>query len=284
MLQQSETLKWRIFNRDYDLNSSIRLMGILNVTPDSFSDGGRFANVGAAIAHAKKMMAAGAHIIDVGGESTRPGAEPVDEKVERQRILPVIRQIASWDEVKISVDTYKYDVAKAALDAGAQIVNDITGGRFDSRMFGLVARTGAGFIMMHMQGMPSNMQIDPAYTHVIDDIQAAFEVGLSNAREAGVVAEQIVLDPGIGFGKNCSHNLQILKALPEFFRLGRPLVIGASRKSFIDKIIPAPVTNRLPGSIAAALAAIQRGVRILRVHDVGATRQAVAVWERIEGA
>ena len=284
MLQQSENLKWRICDQDYDLNAAVWLMGILNVTPDSFSDGGKWTAPAVAIDHAKYMVESGARIIDVGGESSRPGSEPVPEKIELQRILPVIREISKWKDVLVSVDTYKPRVAEAAIEAGASVVNDITGGRYDEKMYSLIAKHGVGYVMMHIQGMPDNMQINPSYSRVIDEIYAHFESGLANAVSAGIALEQIVIDPGIGFGKTLEHNLQILKRISDFYELGRPVMIGASRKSFIDKIVTTPVSKRLPGSLTAALAVIQRGVRILRIHDVAETRQAIAVLEAIEGA
>lgn len=257
-------------------------MGILNVTPDSFSDGGQFVSTKAAIEHTRQMVDAGARIVDIGGESTRPGSARIDLNTELARIMPIIEIVSSWNDVLISIDTYKSSVAAAAIEAGAHIVNDISGGRMDAEMYNLIAKTGAGFVMMHMQGRPEAMQQNPVYDDVICAIYDYFHGGIENAVTCGVNFEQIVLDPGIGFGKTVEHNLTIMKRLNEFGALGRPLLVGVSRKSFINKISPAHVLNRLPGSIVAGIKALDKGAKILRVHDVAETMQALRIYESLE--
>ncbi|HCW77448.1 MAG TPA: dihydropteroate synthase [Candidatus Marinimicrobia bacterium] len=256
-------------------------MGILNVTPDSFSDGGQFINTEIAIEYARQMVADGARIIDIGGESTRPGSMRIDQNTELDRVIPVIEVVSKWEDVLVSVDTYKSQVAAAAIEAGAHIVNDISGGRLDPNMLSLIAGSGSGFVMMHMQGLPETMQQNPVYDDVINAIYVYFQEGIKNAVSAGVKIDQIILDPGIGFGKTLEHNLTIIKRLNEFESLGRPLLMGVSRKSFIDKISPATVQQRLPGSLVAGMKSIDTGARILRVHDVAETMQALKIYEHL---
>ncbi|MCF7796816.1 MAG: dihydropteroate synthase [Lentisphaeria bacterium] len=272
---------WQIGEQRFDMSRALWLMGILNVTPDSFSDGGRYETPHDAIERARQMVKAGAKIIDVGGESTRPGAAKISVEEELARVLPVITVLRDWPEILISIDTYRQPVASAAVVAGAQIVNDISGGRFDDKMLPFVAETGVGYVMMHIQGTPETMQQNPVYDDVIHEIYDYFRTGLDRARNYGMRSDQIVLDPGIGFGKTLEHNVKIFQSLKTFQTLGRPLLVGASRKSFIDKIFPSTVENRLPGSLAAALGALQEGARILRVHDVVETQQAVQVFQAI---
>ena len=262
-----------------------RLMGILNVTPDSFSDGGRFLAADAAIAQARTLAEEGADIIDVGGESTRPGAEPVAEEEELRRVLPVLEGIADANAPAVSIDTSKASVARAALAAGASIVNDVSALRADPEMAGVLADSGAGCCLMHMLGKPRTMQADPRYEDVVDDVKAFLEERMSFAVRAGVAEERIMLDPGIGFGKTNAHNLTLLCRLDELCALGRPLVVGTSRKSFIGRILaqdagerePLAPERRLPGTIATNVLALARGASVFRVHDVAAVRGALAV-------
>jgi dihydropteroate synthase len=256
-------------------------MGIVNVTPDSFSDGGRFFSHDAAVERALELQAEGADLIDVGGESTRPDAQPVDEAEERRRVLPVIERLTPQLRIPISIDTRKPGVARAALAAGAEIVNDVGAGSSGRAMAELVAATGAGYVCMHMQGTPQTMQRAPRYTDVVADVRAFLLRHRERLRAAGVRGEQIVLDVGIGFGKTLAHNLTLLRALGTFRTLDRPLLLGASRKSFISRLLGVGLEERLPASLACACWAAWQGVHILRVHDVAATRQAVRMIEAL---
>lgn len=257
------------------------IMGILNCTPDSFFDGGRYNDPVAALAHADAMIAEGADFIDVGGESTRPGSSPVDSEEQIRRIIPVIKGIRSRWDGPISVDTTRSDVAEAALDAGANWINDVSALRDDSQMGPLAAAQGAGVVLMHMLGAPRTMQMDPRYDDVISEIGAFLEERARHARSFGIRKDRIVIDPGIGFGKTVDHNLAILNNLASFAGLGYPLLIGASRKSFIAGVLGDEHADRLEGSLVAALLAARNGAAILRVHDVGATRRALAVQDAI---
>lgn len=258
-----------------------KLMGVVNVTPDSFSDGGLYLDSDAAIAHGAKLVRDGADVLDVGGESTRPGAAEVDEVEELRRVEPVIAGLAG--AAVVSIDTSKLAVAEAALDAGASIVNDVTALRRDPEMAALCADRGAGVVLMHMPGNPRTMQDNPAYEDVVDEIKAFLAERIEAAIAAGVAEERIWLDPGIGFGKTVEHNLELLRRLAELRELGRPLVIGASRKSFIGRIDGSAVDNRLGGSIASSVLAAAEGADVLRVHDVAETAQAMRVAEAILG-
>lgn len=257
------------------------VMGIVNVTPDSFSDGGRFAQTDAAVAHALDMVAQGAELLDIGGESTRPNAAPVEEVEELRRVLPVIEQLARQVSVPLSIDTMKPAVARAALAAGASIVNDVAANRSDNAMWRVVAEAHAGYVCMHMQGTPQTMQAQPHYADVCAEVSGFFRDRLERLNASGVAADQVVFDVGIGFGKTLEHNLQLLAALRSFTKLGRPLLVGVSRKSFIAGVQPAPLAARLPGSLAGACLAVDAGVQIIRTHDVAATLQAVRVTEAI---
>jgi dihydropteroate synthase len=276
-------------------------MGVLNVTPDSFSDGGAFLDVDAAISHARALVAEGADILDIGGESTRPGAEPVSADEELRRVLPVLEGIATADwtvahanapsptHPQVSIDTSKASVARAAIDAGASLVNDISAFRADPEMAGLVADSGTECCLMHMLGEPRTMQREgaggPQYKDVVDEVKAFLEERLGFAVREGVREERIMLDPGIGFGKASWHNLTLLRRLDELTALGRPLVVGTSRKSFLGRIqadaagAPEPVetAGRLPGTIATNVLALERGASVFRVHDVAPVRDALAV-------
>ena len=265
---------------------NVRLMGVVNVTPDSFSDGGQFLDAEAAVAHGRKLAQEGAHILDVGGESTRPGAERVDAATERARTEPVIAELTvdvAQTGHEISIDTSKASVAEAALEAGATIVNDVTAMRADPEIGALCAEREAGLVLMHMQGEPRTMQADPAYEDVVDDVRAFLAERLEAALDAGVDPERIWLDPGIGFGKTLEHNLELLRRLGELRSLGRPLVVGTSRKSFIGKIDGSEVGERLGGSIATSVLAAAEGADVLRVHDVAEMAQALRVASAVLG-
>jgi dihydropteroate synthase len=256
-----------------------RLMGILNVTPDSFSDGGRFLDPAAALVRGRQLAEAGADIIDIGGESTRPGAAPVAEADEIARTLPVVEALRQTG-VPLSIDTRKAGVARAALAAGAAIINDVSGLRHDPALAGVTAAAGAPLVLVHARGDPATMQADPRYGDVLLDVFDDLAESVAMAAAAGIAADRIVVDPGIGFGKTVAHNLALIRRLSLFHDLGLPLLLGASRKRFIGSVGGAVDPDaRLPGSIAVALAGAEQGVQVLRVHDVGETRQALALWQ-----
>jgi dihydropteroate synthase len=256
-------------------------MGILNVTPDSFSDGGRFRDPEAAVERGLALAADGADIVDIGGESTRPGADPVPAADEIARVIPVVDGLRRQSQVLISVDTTKAAVARRALDAGADIINDISALRFDPELAGVVAAARAGLILMHMKGTPRTMQAAPFYEDLLAEVRGFLDSRLREAVAAGIAAEAVLVDPGIGFGKRPEHNLTLINRLDAFADLGRPLVLGPSRKSFIGKILNAPPQERLEGTIAAAVLGVVRGAHILRVHDVREVGRAVRVAEAI---
>jgi dihydropteroate synthase len=256
------------------------VMGIVNVTPDSFSDGGQWAKPEAAIAHALDMVAQGADLIDIGGESTRPGSQPVPLAEEMARVVPVVEAVARLGGVPVSVDTSKAEVARQCLEAGALIVNDVTGLAADPRMAEVVREHRAGAIVMHMQGTPQTMQVAPTYGDIVVDIYRFFEERLQSLAGLGVPAERLVLDPGIGFGKKLRHNLALLKNLDRFQALGRPVCLGVSRKGLIEQVLGRPLEERLAGSLAIACHALAHSaVQVLRVHDVAATSDAVRMWQ-----
>ncbi len=254
------------------------LMGIINVTPDSFSDGGRYLNASAAVEHALRLVEEGADIVDIGGESTRPGAVPVSADDELTRVIPVIEGIRRSSEIPISIDTTKASVAKAALNAGANMINDISAGRFDSEMFALAASKQVPICLMHMKGTPRTMQNDPHYDDVMVEIISFLKESMKLAEEAGVKREMIMIDPGIGFGKTVEDNLIILKRLGELKKLNAPIVIGTSRKSFIGKVLDVNVENRLEGTLATLAASIKGGASILRIHDVASAKRFMKVY------
>jgi len=258
-------------------------MGIVNVTPDSFSDGGEFLDAEQAIAHGRELAADGADILDVGGESTRPGAEGVDVETELARVVPVVEALtgSSGPGAPVSIDTSKAAVAAAALDAGAEIVNDVTALRADSEMAALCADRGCRLVLMHMLGTPRTMQEDPRYEDVVDDVKAFLAERIESATSAGVAEERIWVDPGIGFGKTVEHNLELHRRLGELGELGRPIVFGSSRKGFIGKLTGVPPDKRLGGSIASTVIAYANGAEVLRVHDVGPMREALTVADAI---
>ncbi|HZT24019.1 MAG TPA: dihydropteroate synthase [Verrucomicrobiae bacterium] len=257
------------------------VMGIVNVTPDSFSDGGKFLDAAAAVRHALELAARGAEILDVGGESTRPGAEPVPEAEELRRVLPVIELLASQVKVPISIDTMKPAVARAALEAGASIVNDVAAARQGAAMWDVVRAFGAGYVLMHARGTPQTMQQNPVYADVVREVAEFFSRRLEQLRNHGIAPEQVALDPGLGFGKTAVHNLQLLANLRHFTKWERPLVVGASRKSFISHLTGAAPAERLPGSLACAALAVAQGAQIIRAHDVAETIQAVRLAEAV---
>jgi dihydropteroate synthase len=252
------------------------IMGVVNVTPDSFSDGGSFEEPAAAVAHARRLAAEGAGILDVGGESTRPGADPVPAQEELRRVIPVIEGLDGVG-ARISIDTMKLAVAEAAVDAGASYVNDVTAFRNDPELAAFVADRGLDCCLMHMLGEPRTMQRDPRYGDVVADVKAFLSERMEAAMRAGVPEERIQLDPGIGFGKTLEHNLELLRRLEELTDLGRPLVIGTSRKSFLGRITGRDVTERVHGTTATCVLALERGARVFRVHDVAAVADALAV-------
>jgi dihydropteroate synthase len=254
------------------------IMGVVNVTPDSFSDGGLYLDADAAVEHGRRLVAEGADILDVGGESTRPGAKPVGEGEERERVLPVIERLSQDGGARISIDTTKLAVARAALDAGATLVNDVSAFRFDPAMAELVAETGAGCCLMHMLGEPRTMQQDPRYDDVVWEVKAFLEERLACAVSAGIDEERVWLDPGIGFGKTVEHNLELLRRLDEIVAIGRPVVVGTSRKSFLGKLAGGrDEGERLPGTIATNVLALERGASVFRVHDVAQNADALKV-------
>jgi dihydropteroate synthase len=253
------------------------LMGVVNVTPDSFSDGGLFLAADAAIEHGLRLAEEGAAILDVGGESTRPGAGPVPEEEEQRRVLPVVERLAHGGR-RVSIDTTKAGVARAALAAGATIVNDVSAFRFDPELAGVVADSGADCCLMHMLGEPRTMQRDPRYGDVVSEVKQFLELRLAFATAEGVPEERVWLDPGIGFGKTVEHNLELLRRLDEIVAIGRPVVVGTSRKSFLGKLTGGrPEGERLPGTIATNVLALERGAMIFRVHDVAPVLDALTV-------
>ncbi|HEY5998063.1 MAG TPA: dihydropteroate synthase, partial [bacterium] len=256
-------------------------MGIVNVTPDSFSDGGAFFDAGVAVEHGLRLASEGADILDVGGESTRPGAAPVPVEEELRRVVPVVRGLAARCRLPISVDTTKAAVARAALEAGAAIVNDVSALRFDPELGRVAAAAGAAVVLMHMQGEPRTMQQAPHYDDLLGEVRAGLAAALARAEAAGVDPARTLVDPGIGFGKTLEHNLELLRRLGELAGLGRPLLVGPSRKAFIGKITGLPPGERVEGTIAACCLAAANGAHVVRVHDVAAARRALAVADAV---
>jgi dihydropteroate synthase len=273
----------RAGRHNLELSEKSLIMGVLNVTPDSFSDAGRYLSPENALSRAREMVEEGAHIIDVGGESSRPFAEPVSPEEEKRRVLPVIKALADELTIPVSIDSYHPEVVREAIEAGASIINDISG-LGDSRMRELAAQSGLPVVLMHMKGTPRNMQKDPHYVDVVREITTFFNQRMRLAIEAGVSEKQLILDPGIGFGKTPLHNLQILGRLEEFAELGRPLLIGTSRKSFIGALQGTEVDERLMGSLASVVAARMKGVALFRVHDVRESRLALEMVDAILGS
>jgi dihydropteroate synthase len=277
-----EMMLWRGGGFEFVIEQSGLIMGVVNVTPDSFSDGGRFLDARAAVEHGKRLVAEGADIIDIGGESSRPGAESISEGEELRRVMPVIEGLAGEIDVPISVDTTKEGVARRALEAGAAIINDIAGNRKDETMWRTVAEKDAGYVLMHMKGSPQTMQQEAAYSNVVDEVNEFFGDRLNRMQGEGVRPEQVALDVGLGFAKTAEHNLQLLAALSTLTTWGRPLLVGASRKSFIGKVTEVEdIAARLPGSLACACWAAMNGCAIIRTHDVAPTRRALRMIEAI---
>jgi dihydropteroate synthase len=274
---------WKVRDRIVEIGRPL-VMGIVNVTPDRFSDGAEFFEVGAAIGHALKLVSEGADVLDVGGESTRPGALAVSLEEELRRVVPVVQRLAKETTVPISVDTSKAEVARQCLAAGAAIVNDVTALRGDIEMPEIVRRCSAGAILMHMQGAPATMQRDPQYHDVVAEVSQFLKERLHEVTALGIDVQQLVIDPGIGFGKRHAHNLELLRHLGQFQQLGRPVCLGVSRKGFIGKVVGRSVAESVIGSVAVACDAMAMGAaQILRVHDVGATVGAVKMMEAIRG-
>jgi dihydropteroate synthase len=272
---------WRCRTRTFDLARRTLVMGIVNVTPDSFSDGGRFLDAAAAIDHGRQLLRDGADLLDVGAESTRPGAAPVPPAEQLDRLRPVLEALAPL--APVSVDTASARVAEAALGLGAEVVNDVTALR-DPGMAPLVAASGAGLVMMHMRGTPETMQDDPRYDDVTRVVSAWLQVRLGAARRAGIDPERVVLDPGIGFGKTARHNFELLARLEELGTLGRPLLVGVSRKRFLGAALDLAADQRLEGGLAATAVAVLHGARVIRTHDVAATVRAVRIADEVRAA
>jgi len=275
------TYRFRAREKTFELGRRTWLVGVVNVTPDSFFDGGLYFEPARAIERALALAAEGADIIDIGGESSRPGSSPISAKEEKRRILPVVEVLKQKNGILVSIDTTKAEVAEAALAAGADIINDISAGRFDPRMLPLAAESGAALILMHMKGTPRTMQVAPHYDDLLGEVKAFLRERLEAAESCGVPRENLLLDPGIGFGKKLEHNLALLNNLGALADLERPLVVGISRKSFIGKILKLEAPERLEGTIAAAVVSLLRGASLLRVHDLQAVKRAIAVAEAI---
>jgi dihydropteroate synthase len=275
--------KIRIRDQIFDTRKKTYIMGILNVTPDSFSDGGQYPDVNSALEAALTMANEGADIIDIGGESTRPGAEPIALETELNRVIPVIEAIRKHSNIPISIDTYKSVVAEKALQTGADMINDISGLRFDPEMAAKIKKYNAAVVIMHMQGKPRNMQDNPTYQNLVDEILHFLNDSVQLAISSGIDRNQIIIDPGIGFGKSVEDNYRLIRYLREFQSLGQPILIGLSRKSFIGKLLDLPVDQRLEGSLASLAAAILNGADFVRVHDVKESARAVKVIDSIIG-
>ena len=272
--------KYRFGSLEYDLASRTHIMGILNVTPDSFSDGGRYLDVEHAIEHGQKLAEDGADFIDVGGESTRPGSESVSVEEEIRRVVPVIESLAKKINVPISIDTCKSEVAEAALHAGAVIVNDISAMTFDAMMASIVVKYDVGVVLMHIKGTPKTMQVNPSYKNVTKEVMQFLEARIGEAIEAGI--RKIIIDPGIGFGKKFEHNIQLLKELKSFTSLRYPLLVGVSKKSFLGAILNLPPDERVEGTATAVTASILNGANIIRVHDVKEMKRVAMVSDALK--
>jgi dihydropteroate synthase len=274
---------WKFGSRQFDLSARTHIMGVLNVTPDSFSDGSRFLDVEKAVDRALEMESEGADIIDVGGESTRPTASPVDETEELSRVLPVIDRLAGRLKIPLSVDTYKSGTAREALRAGAEIINDISGATFDSDMLNLISTCDAGLVLMHTRGRPHEMQRNTDYRSLVSEVLSFLGQRIETAESLGIRRERIIVDPGIGFAKNLDGNLEILRRLDEFCQLGCPVLIGTSRKSFIGMILGREIDGRIFGTAATVALAIASGASIIRVHDVREMRDVAVMTDAVMG-
>lgn len=275
-------MDWQLRDRILDLASRPLVLGIVNVTPDSFSDGGRHSTSDQAVRHALQLVEQGADLLDIGGESSRPGALPIPLDEELGRVVPVVRELARLTDVPLSVDTVKAEVARQALAAGAHVINDITALLGDPAMPEVVRSAGAGVILMHMQGTPADMQSNPSYSDVVNEVRAFLEARLQALADLGIAARQVVLDPGIGFGKTAEHNWQLLSRLQELGQLGRPICLGVSRKGFLGLLLHRPVDQRLAGSLACVCHALATGAaQLFRVHDMAETRDVIAVYQQV---
>jgi dihydropteroate synthase len=280
-IEKPARLSWTFPGTTWQLGDFPKIMGIVNVTPDSFSDGGRYLDAGAAAEQVAELFANGADIVDIGGESTRPGAATIAADEEMRRVLPVIERVAKTNAGPISIDTAKAEIARRAIDSGAVIVNDISGLTFDPQMASVCARANAGVVCMHMQGTPATMQIDPKYDDVVAEIRAYLAFRLEALEDAGILRERIVLDPGIGFGKMAEHNLTLLQNVGRLRSLGRPVLVGHSRKRFLGKLLGRQIDELLAGTLGVSLALAVKGVDLLRVHDVRAVCDALAAFRTV---
>ena len=274
-------MRWIARDFTFEFPRPIVVMGIVNTTPDSFADGGRFLNTNSAVDHALRLADEGAEIIDIGGESTRPGSDPVSAEEELCRVVPVIERLTKRSDILLSIDTQKPTVARAALNAGASIVNDVAANRDSPEMWRIVAETRAGYVCMHMQGTPQTMQAKPLYDDVLQEVSSFFTERLARLAEYEISSRQVALDPGIGFGKELEHNIKLLSGLNQFIVTERPIMVGVSRKSFIGKLLGTPIEERLPASLACAIWSVIEGVHIVRVHEVAETVQAVRMAEAL---
>lgn len=284
MTDLRQALLWRSRGYEWRWPQPVLIMGVLNITPDSFYDGGRYMNIELAVHRALQIMEEGADILDIGGESTRPFSNPIEEEEELKRVIPVLRELSGWYPLPISIDTSKPKVAEQALKLGASIVNDIHANREDPTMWHVVSDWGAGYICMHMKGVPKTMQVNPFYHNVLKEVYEFFENRLELLDKYGIDPERVVLDPGIGFGKSFEHNIELIAKVQFFKKLHRPILLGVWRKSFIGTLLDVPVQERLIGSIACGCWAVLEGVEILRVHDVKETKQAIKVIETLKKA
>ncbi len=275
-------LRWMANGRRIGAEDRPSVMGILNVTPDSFSDGGRFDTLDRALAYADRLVSDGADLIDIGGESSRPGSDPITLAEELDRVIPIVAQLVRRVDLPLSVDTSKPEVALAAIEAGASIINDI-GGLADPEMLRVVSSSDVGVVIMHMRGTPRTMQMAPQYRNVVEEVIEYLTGRVVSAERAGIVRSRIAIDPGIGFGKSFDHNLQLLRELLQFEEIGCPILVGTSRKGFLGTITGRPLDDRQAASVASALAASARGASIVRVHDVAATLDALRVWSAQNG-
>lgn len=281
---RSKPMQWTAGGHAFPIQERVLVMGVLNVTPDSFSDGGRYGSVDAALARAEAIVDEGADVLDIGGESSRPRAWPVALEEELARVLPVVATLARRIRIPISIDTTKADVARRSLDLGAVIINDISALRGDAEMAAVVARAGAGLILMHMQGTPATMQEQPTYADVVEEVLEFLRDRVETAVNAGIGVERIAVDPGIGFGKTVDQNLALLRGLAAFGELGRPIVIGPSRKAFVGKVLNRSVSAREWGTAAAVAAGVLLGAHVVRVHSVGEMKDVVRVSRAIREA
>lgn len=276
-------ISWQVRDRLLEFDQRPLIMGIVNVTPDSFSDGGRSATTDLAVAHGVRLVEEGADLLDIGGESSRPGAVPVSVDEELRRLVPVARELARHVSVPLSIDTTKAEVARQALEAGAHLINDTTALQGDPAMVDVARDFGAGLLLMHMQGTPSTMQLAPTYHNVFEEVRDFLKARLRALVDQGIAARRISLDPGIGFGKSTEHNWQLLSRLDEMSTLGRPVCLGVSRKGFLGKLLGRSVTERLAGSLACVCIAAERGgAQVFRVHDVAATRDVLLVCQKLK--